>query len=71
MTAKPNPNPNRHKNLVHGVDLRGKLRPPEPLQGHEVAAIIQACTYRARPKVLGFRNQALIVTWWRSGLRLS
>jgi site-specific recombinase XerD len=66
MTAA---NPNHRANLL----TAGKMgdRPPEALRPDEVAALLAAAAYRAHPVALGPRNQAMIIVWWRAGLRLS
>lgn len=63
-------NPKIMDNLVSGADLKDVSRPPQPLRSDEIAALLSASAYNARPKALAARNQAMIVVWWRAGLRL-
>lgn len=46
---------------------KGRKFPPEPLKAREVLALLDACS-RGNA---GARDRALIVTLWRSGLRIS
>jgi site-specific recombinase XerD len=46
---------------------KGRKFPPEPLKPREVLALVDACGRGAAGK----RDRALIVTLWRSGLRVS
>jgi integrase/recombinase XerD len=41
-------------------------RPPEPLSGAEVRALLAACSPE---RLTGLRNRALLVVLWRAGLR--
>ena len=47
--------------------LKGRKFPAEPLTKDEVQALLKACSNRAPT---GIRNRALIVIFWRGGLRV-
>jgi integrase/recombinase XerD len=47
---------------------RGKRFPAQPLSGEEVKLLIRACSKRS---ATGIRNAALIVTLYRTGMRIS
>ena len=47
---------------------KGRRLPPEPLSGDEVRALLRACCSQTST---GIRNQALIVVFYRGGLRVS
>jgi site-specific recombinase XerD len=64
-------NPNSAANLQTGEAMRGIRRPPEPLRSDEIASLLSAAAFNAKPAALSARNQALIIVWWRAGLRLS
>ena len=46
------------------MSVRGRKFPAEPLDEHEVIALIRACSRKAPT---GIRNAALIAVLWRGG----
>jgi integrase/recombinase XerD len=58
-------------NLAGADRWVGVKRPPITLKEDEIAALISAAGYQSKPISLAYRNRALIVVMWRSGLRLA
>lgn len=69
MVTKRRSNVTRKPRKKQSKRPKSKLKlPPEPLSRQEVISLIGACSTRSPT---GLRNRALIVTMWRSGLRVS